>query len=215
MFLNEWSISSLSICIDLNPKIYLPSIKDPKVARDTIFYERPPGKTRKIKKKPVVLDPYQMLSSEVKLDFKKWEIILRENAMSLLGNKDHPNVCMAYILYCLSIQKPFNLSFIYIAQERSMCKLEATLIGTSIWKMLLTRLYRHVHTTHLYAISDIHHLVDHVMIPLTERKACRKWLMGKGLTLKPFRNHLRNPLPLKMKKKMIRWTIIPLTQLST
>ncbi|GJR81493.1 MAK10-like protein [Tanacetum coccineum] len=69
--------------------------------------------------------------------------------------------------------------------------------------MLLTRLYRHVHTTHPYAISDIHHLVDHVMIPLIEGKTCRKWLMGKGLTLKPFRNHLRKPLPLKMKKKMI------------
>ncbi|GJX39869.1 putative reverse transcriptase domain-containing protein [Tanacetum coccineum] len=37
--------------------------------------------------------------------------------------------------------------------------------------MLLTRLYEHVRTTHLYAISDIRHLVDHVMLPLTEGRA--------------------------------------------
>ncbi|GJW67310.1 hypothetical protein Tco_0121734 [Tanacetum coccineum] len=39
--------------------------------------------------------------------------------------------------------------------------------------MLLTRLYRHVHTTHPYVISDLHDLLDHVMIPLTEGKARR------------------------------------------
>ncbi|GJW01875.1 hypothetical protein Tco_1560731 [Tanacetum coccineum] len=39
--------------------------------------------------------------------------------------------------------------------------------------MLLTRLYEHVCTTHPYAISDLHHLVDHVMIPLTKGRALR------------------------------------------
>ncbi|GJY05428.1 hypothetical protein Tco_0371368 [Tanacetum coccineum] len=45
--------------------------------------------------------------------------------------------------------------------------------------MLLTRLYRHVHTTHPYAILDLHHLVDHVMIPLTEGKPRRIMIDGK------------------------------------
>ncbi|GKE92005.1 hypothetical protein Tco_1573100, partial [Tanacetum coccineum] len=45
--------------------------------------------------------------------------------------------------------------------------------------MLLTHLYRHVHTTHPYAISDLHDLVDHVMIPLTEGKARRIMIDGK------------------------------------
>nr|GFA14985.1 hypothetical protein [Tanacetum cinerariifolium] len=39
--------------------------------------------------------------------------------------------------------------------------------------ILLTRLYKHVHTTHPYAILDLPHLVDHVMIPLTEGWALR------------------------------------------
>nr|GEW07088.1 hypothetical protein [Tanacetum cinerariifolium] len=45
--------------------------------------------------------------------------------------------------------------------------------------MLLTRLYKHVHTTHPFAISDIHYLVDHVMIPLTEGKTRRIMIDGK------------------------------------
>ncbi|GJU53653.1 reverse transcriptase domain-containing protein [Tanacetum coccineum] len=49
---------------------------DPQVVRDAIFYERPPNKRRTIKDKPVVPDPYQMVLSKVKLDFKKWETIL-------------------------------------------------------------------------------------------------------------------------------------------
>ncbi|GJX64389.1 hypothetical protein Tco_0298732 [Tanacetum coccineum] len=55
--------TSLPNCIDPNPTIYLPPVEDPKVVRDTIFFERPPGKTHKIKKKHVVLDPFQMLRS--------------------------------------------------------------------------------------------------------------------------------------------------------
>ncbi|GJS38416.1 hypothetical protein Tco_0563459 [Tanacetum coccineum] len=45
--------------------------------------------------------------------------------------------------------------------------------------MLLTRLYRHVHTTHPYAISNLHNLVDHVMIPLTKGKTCKIMIDGK------------------------------------
>ncbi|GJR12239.1 hypothetical protein Tco_0794891 [Tanacetum coccineum] len=57
----KWSISSLPNCIDPNPNIYLPPIEDPIVVRDTIFYERPPGKPRKFKRKQVILDLYQMV----------------------------------------------------------------------------------------------------------------------------------------------------------
>nr|GEX29100.1 hypothetical protein [Tanacetum cinerariifolium] len=81
------------------------------MVRDTIFYEIPPGKTCKVKGKPVVLDPYQMVNSEMKLDFKKYETILSENAISLSGKKDHPNACLVYMLYCLTIQTPFNLAY--------------------------------------------------------------------------------------------------------
>ncbi|GKD96516.1 hypothetical protein Tco_1380413 [Tanacetum coccineum] len=45
--------------------------------------------------------------------------------------------------------------------------------------MLLTRLYRHVHTTQPFAISYIHYLVDHVMIPYTKGKTRRIMIDGK------------------------------------
>ncbi|GJR00322.1 hypothetical protein Tco_0523306 [Tanacetum coccineum] len=93
-----------------------------------------------------------MLSSEVKLDFKKWETILSENA------------------------KPFNISYYIAKRIESVTRSNVMVLP---YESLHTRLYRHVHITHPYAISDIHHLVDHVMIPLIEGKACRIMVDGK------------------------------------
>ncbi|GKA70402.1 hypothetical protein Tco_0776466 [Tanacetum coccineum] len=111
-----------------------------------------------------------MVNSEMNLDFKKWETILSENAISLLGNKDHPNAYLVCMLYCLTIQTPFNLAYYIVIRMESVIKSEFMVLP---YGMLLTRIYRHVHTTHPFAISDIHYLVDHVMIPLTEGKARR------------------------------------------
>ncbi|GJT25530.1 hypothetical protein Tco_0895467 [Tanacetum coccineum] len=176
MFSTEWSIAPIPNCIDQNPNFYLPPVEDLKVVRDTILYERPPGKTRKVKGQSVTLDPYQMVIFEVKLDFKKWETILSENAISLSGNKDHPNACLSYMFYCLPIQKPFNLSYYIAKRMESVTQSDFMVLP---YGMLLTRLYRHVHTTHPYAISNLHNLVDHVMIPLTKGKTCKIMIDGK------------------------------------
>ncbi|GJV66345.1 hypothetical protein Tco_1477173, partial [Tanacetum coccineum] len=45
--------------------------------------KRPPGKTRKVKGKPIVLDPYQIGDFQVKLDFKKVGILFLANFWSL------------------------------------------------------------------------------------------------------------------------------------
>nr|GEV01772.1 hypothetical protein [Tanacetum cinerariifolium] len=136
----------------------------------------PPSKTHKVKGNPVVLDPYKMVNSEMKLDFKKCETILSENAISLSGNKDHPNACLVYMLYCLTIQKLFNLAYYTAMRIASVIKSNFMVLP---YGMLLTRLYKHVHTTHLFSISDIHYLVNHVMIPLTEGKTRRIMIDGK------------------------------------
>nr|GEW93535.1 hypothetical protein [Tanacetum cinerariifolium] len=115
MFSSEWSIESLQNYVDPNPN-YLPPVETPEVVCDAIFYERPPTKVRKVKGKEVVPNPYQMVLSEMKLNFKKWETILSENAISLLGNKDHLNACLAYMLYCLANRKRFNLTY-YMAKR--------------------------------------------------------------------------------------------------
>nr|GEX65632.1 hypothetical protein [Tanacetum cinerariifolium] len=44
--------------------------------------------------------------------------------------------------------------------------------------MFLTRLFEHVRISHPYVITDVHYLVDHVMIPLSEKQVFR--IMPKG-----------------------------------
>nr|GEW27494.1 hypothetical protein [Tanacetum cinerariifolium] len=70
----------------------------------------------------VVPEPYQMVLAEMKLNFKKWETIISENSISLSGNKDHPNACLVYILYCLGIRKPFNLAYYMAKMMASVSK---------------------------------------------------------------------------------------------
>ncbi|GJY20689.1 hypothetical protein Tco_0393255 [Tanacetum coccineum] len=105
VFTFEWAISSLPNGIDSNPDIYPPPHEDPLLIRDALFYPRPPGKTRKVKGVDVTLDPFQMVISELKTYLKKWEIILNENILSPTRNKDHPNACLCYMIYCLTLGK--------------------------------------------------------------------------------------------------------------
>ncbi|GJR19392.1 hypothetical protein Tco_0967919 [Tanacetum coccineum] len=54
--------------------------------------------------------------------------------------------------------------------------------------MLLTGLFEHVRVAHPHAFSDDHYLVDHVMIPLSEKRVFRIMPNGKRprlLTLTP------------------------------
>nr|GEZ03199.1 hypothetical protein [Tanacetum cinerariifolium] len=117
-----------------------------------------------------------MVISEVKIDFKKWETILSENVISLSRNKDHPNACLAYMLYCLTIQRLLNLAYYISKRMESVTQSDVMVLP---YGMLLTRLHRHVHTTYPYVILDLYHLVDHVMIPLTKGRALRIMPDGK------------------------------------
>ena len=47
-------------------------------------------------------DPYGMEYNELKPQFKKWEEILRANVICTIGNRDHINACLCYMLYSLS-----------------------------------------------------------------------------------------------------------------
>ncbi|GJU52903.1 hypothetical protein Tco_1226617 [Tanacetum coccineum] len=118
----DWPISSLQYVVDPHPDIYPPPQEDSSLIHDALFYERTQAKTRKMKGVETILDPFQMIVSELKIKFKKWEIILSENAVSLTGSKDHPNACLCYMLYCLAIEKPFNLSYYIANRMKSVTK---------------------------------------------------------------------------------------------
>ncbi|GJU45714.1 hypothetical protein Tco_1202980 [Tanacetum coccineum] len=135
----------------------------------------PPGKTRKVKGVDITLDPFQNVIFELKINLKKWEIILSENAISLTGNKDHPNVYLCYMIYCLTIGKPFNLAY-YIAKR--MVSVTKSADMTLTYGLLLTRLFDHVRVAHPHAFLDDLYLVDHVMIPLSKKESLQdhaKW----------------------------------------
>ncbi|GJW31347.1 hypothetical protein Tco_0051379 [Tanacetum coccineum] len=125
----------------------------------------PNGKTRKVKGVPTTLDPFQMVISELKVNLRKWETILSENVISLTGNKDHTNACLCYMLYCLTIVKPFNLAYYIAKRMESMTKSDIMALS---YGMLLTHLFEHVRISHPFAIIENHYLVDHVMLPLSE-----------------------------------------------
>ncbi|GKC38748.1 hypothetical protein Tco_1051132 [Tanacetum coccineum] len=112
----------------------------------------------------------------LKTHLKKWEIILSENAVSLTGNKDHPNACLCYMLYYLTIGKYFNLAY-YIANR--MVSMTKSADMTLPYGMLLTRIYKHVRINHPYSFSNELYLVDHVMIPLSEKRVFRFKEKGK------------------------------------
>ncbi|GJR97327.1 hypothetical protein Tco_0269501 [Tanacetum coccineum] len=116
-----------------------------------------------------------------------FEITLRleEFTLSLTGNKGHPNACLCYMLYCLTIGKHFNLAY-YIANR--MVSVTKSADMTLPYGMILTRLFEHVCVNHPYSFSNELYHVDHVMIPLSEKRVFRFKDKGK-------RPHLPTPTP--------------------
>ncbi|GJY33999.1 hypothetical protein Tco_0418468 [Tanacetum coccineum] len=117
-----------------------------------------------------------MINTELREMFKKWELILSENVISLTGHKDHPNASLCYMLYCLSIGKSFNLAY-YIAHR--MVSVTHSSDMTLLYAMLLTRLYKHVRANHPYSLFNDFQLVDHVMIPLSNNRVFHLRTKGK------------------------------------
>ncbi|GKD75662.1 hypothetical protein Tco_1333944 [Tanacetum coccineum] len=109
LYTSEWPISSLSRHCDPHPNLYPPPHEDPTLIRDALFHTRTEPKYRKIKGEDVVLDPFQMINTELKDKFKKWSTIISENAISLTGHKDHPNCSIVSPLANTSILLTISL----------------------------------------------------------------------------------------------------------
>ncbi|GKC21812.1 hypothetical protein Tco_1023962 [Tanacetum coccineum] len=80
------------------------------------------------------------------------------------------------MVYCLAIGKPFNLAY-YIAHR--MVSVTKSVDMTLQYGMLLTRLFVHVRVNHPYSFSNELYLVDHLMIPLSEKRVFRFKHEGK------------------------------------
>ncbi|GJU01892.1 hypothetical protein Tco_1112230 [Tanacetum coccineum] len=151
MYTSEWPISSILRDCDPHPNLYPPPHEDPTLIRDTLFHTRTEPMYQKIKGEDVVLDPFQMINTELRDEFKKWSTIISENAISLTGHKDHLQMQLG------------------VTQSSEM---------TLPYAMLLTRLFKYVRTNQPYPLSNDFQLVDHVMIPLSNKRIY--WFKSKG-----------------------------------
>ncbi|GJW33394.1 hypothetical protein Tco_0053426 [Tanacetum coccineum] len=116
--------------------------------------------------------------NEMKPIFKKWEVILSENVISLTGTKYHLNAYLVYMIYCLATQKPFNLAYYMGKRMVGVIKNDKMVLP---YDMLLTRLYMHVSTIQPCPLTDGHFLTPHVMVPLTKGRVKRFMVDGKYL----------------------------------
>ncbi|GJY94898.1 hypothetical protein Tco_0511259 [Tanacetum coccineum] len=86
----------------------------------------------------------------------------------------------------------FNVAYYIAKRMASVIKSDFMVLP---YAMLLTRLYRHVLSIHPYPTPNIHILVDHVMVPLTEGRANRIMVDGKRPHLQTSSGSSSSPSP--------------------
>lgn len=139
VFTNEWDLESLN---RYRPTFgpYLDEIPHPDEIRQILGIDRATT-SRKIKSKNVQISPYQLLLKELSPHMKRWEELIRENAFGTGGHRDHLPASLAHMLYCIAVEKPYNLAYFFI--KRIECA-RKTPKANLPYGMFLTRIYRHV-----------------------------------------------------------------------
>ena len=117
----------------------------------------------------VLKDPYGMELNELKPQFRKWEEVLRANVISTIGNRDHINLCLCYMMYSLSVRLPFNLAY-YMAKRMADIPVQGT--TAMPYGMLLNRLFRFIspipETPRGLRVD--YSLIPHIFAPLSDKR---------------------------------------------
>ncbi|GKC07134.1 hypothetical protein Tco_0998744, partial [Tanacetum coccineum] len=87
---------------------------------------------------------------------------------------DQPNLRPTFV--AIGIENAFNLAY-HIAHQ--MVSVTKSVVMTLPYRMLLTQLFEHVHVNHPYSFSNKLYLVNHVIIPLSEKRVFRFKHEGK------------------------------------
>ncbi|GKD78971.1 hypothetical protein Tco_1341592 [Tanacetum coccineum] len=58
--------------------------------------------------------PNQIETSELFDHLRPYELVIRENIYSAIGNRDHTQAVIALMLYCLENRQPFNLAYFIV-----------------------------------------------------------------------------------------------------
>ncbi|GJZ39066.1 hypothetical protein Tco_0585629 [Tanacetum coccineum] len=97
MYMVDWSLTALPNSLDSNQTYHAP-LDYPVIVRDTIFTQRDSPSCYTRKGELIVRDPFQIELHAMKPTFKKWEVILSENVISLTGYKDHLKAYLVYMI---------------------------------------------------------------------------------------------------------------------
>jgi hypothetical protein len=167
IYSEKHSLSTLDTLIDRIHPYDTPLVSKDEL-RDHLFIRT--TNTRRIRtRNEVNKDPYGMELNELKPQFKKWEELLRANVISTIGNRDHINVCLCYMLYSLSVRQPFNLAY-YMAKRMADIPVQGT--TTMPYGMLLTRLFRFISLIPATptGLRLDYSLIPHTFVPLSDRR---------------------------------------------
>jgi hypothetical protein len=168
VFSNEWDLETLH---RYRPTFgpYLSDIPHPDEIRQVLGVEHATT-TRKIKSKNVQISPYQLLLKELSPHMKRWEELIRENAFGTGGHRDHLPACLAHMLYCIAVEKPYNLAYFFFKQIECARK---TPKANLPYGMFLTRLYRHVIEYYPDLDNSIYESIYPTLRPLALKQARR------------------------------------------
>ncbi|GKC89401.1 hypothetical protein Tco_1150050 [Tanacetum coccineum] len=94
---------------------------------------------------------------------KRLEELIRENVFGLGGHRDHLPAYLAHMLYCIIVEKQYNIAYFVAKQIKNA---RATPKANLPYGMLLTRLFCYVMETFSHLENGIYNVVDRVMRPL-------------------------------------------------
>ncbi|GJX09058.1 hypothetical protein Tco_0198917 [Tanacetum coccineum] len=100
------------------------------------------------------LDPNIIFLSELHSNLRSWEEIVCENAIILVGNRDHLNKCCA---------QPYNLAY-YVVNRIENVKSQHDKVMP--YGMLLTRLFHYAMSTYPHLAGPYYRVVDRKMAPI-------------------------------------------------
>ena len=175
-FTKDHSLESLYYNVEIDGA-YRTEIPDIEVIKQIIQIPRVTNTYQKRDGSVVFLDPSKIYLRELRPDLRSWELLLRENVLSLGGNRDHVSASLALMLYCLSIEEPFNLAYYMVKRMANIHRRSDELMP---YGMLLTRLFRWVIQTYP-SLNDVDYvLVNPVMKPLGGPQRRTKQCKDKG-----------------------------------
>ncbi|GJU70656.1 hypothetical protein Tco_1262061 [Tanacetum coccineum] len=88
----------------------------------------------------------------------------------VMGTSDHLPACLAHMLYCVVVEKQYNLAYFFA--KRIKCA-RANPTANLPYGMFLTRLYRHIMEAYPHLDNGIYDIVDRVMRPLALKQIRR------------------------------------------